>query len=264
MRGQWFKPDPIANRVPEQCPVCRTYNNIWGIATDTHCACVDGRTFITGTLVGDPNKWTQLMYNPSIGGYVFKTTGYNSLSDFLYRAKLCPQVTTLNGQAAIELVPCPEEACIGDLTCKAYTTHESKIPQPVSQIGDLTECLDCRSLSEMAWKMNHSNKVSGEGWHVSEGTIVGNKGDKNIILELSYDKGVKVDNEELRKLLDNEGIGELYFRQFPRYFVLDSDDKKWQALLRKDNNNRIFVRSFDALTPQEWFEEAKAIIATYS
>ena len=87
---------------------------------------------------------------------------------------------------------------------------------------------------------------------------------KTVILEVNFDKGIKIENKVLAELLDNEGIGELYYRQFPRYFALDSDDKKWQALLRRDENNKIFVKNFNDLTPQEWFEEAKAIITCYN
>lgn len=257
-----FRSEPIAPETPCHDPICHTYNNLWGILTDTHMSCAEGRYIITGTFVGDPKKWTSLMYASFWGGCRFIDSGYYSLSEFLCMAGYDAVITTVNGQPAIELVPCEDCACAG-LGCTAYTTHESQIPQPVARLGRVQECLNVGSLQEAAKNMNRSSQVVGEHWHVSGDKIVGGAFGKTIILEVSFDKGLKIENKVLADLLNTEGIGELYFRQFSRYFALDSDDKKWQALLRRDPHNKIFVKNFDDLTPQEWFEEAKAIIACY-
>lgn len=258
-----FHNTPIAPETPQYCPVCHTYNNVWGVITDTHMSCLpDGRRVITGTFVSDPKKWTQLMYASFWGGVRFDTTGYMSLSEFLYRNGLDTFITNINGQPAMELIPC-EECAVTDIKCSSYTTTETKFPQPINRLGGVLECLELSgSLSEAVRRMNVSIKVPGNHWHVHENKIVGQAYGQNVILEVSFDKGTKVDCPELAKLLSDEGIGELFYRQFPRYFALDSDDKKWQALLRKNDDNKIFARSFDELTPQQWFEEAKAIIVT--
>lgn len=258
-----FQSTPIAQDTPQYCPVCHTYNNVWGVITDTHMSCLpDGRRVITGTFVSDPQKWTRLMYEPYWGGIRFDTTGYSSLSEFLYRSGLETQAIVLNGQPALALVPC-EECAVADLKCSSYTTTETKFPQPIVRLGAVQECLELSgSLSEAARKLNCSIKVPGNHWHVHENKIIGRAYGQNVILEVSFEKGTKVENAELTKLFNAEGISELFFRQFPRYFALDSDDKKWQALLRRNDNNKIFAKSFDELTPQDWFEEAKAIIAT--
>lgn len=260
-----FQSTPIAPEVPHYCPICHTYNNVWGIITDTHMSCLpDGRRVITGTFVGDPKKWSLLMYSPYWGGVRFDTTGYMSLSEFLYKSGLETRSIFLNGQNAIELVPC-EDYTVADIKVSSYTTTETKFPQPIQRLGGVLECLELRgSLQEAVRRMNVSVKVPGDHWHVHEGKIIGQAYGQNVILEVSFDKGTKVECPELAKLLTAEGIGELFFRKFPRYFALDSDDKKWQAVLRKNDNNKIFVRDFTELTPLDWFEEAKAIIATIS
>lgn len=260
-----FNPEPIAPDRPHYCPICHTYNNVWGVITDTHMSCLpDGRRVITGTFVSNTPKWTQLMFSSFWGGVRFDTTGYMSLSEFLYKSGLETLAINLNGQPAIELIPC-EECAVADIKCPAYTTTETKFPQPINRLGAVIECLELsNSLSEAARKLNVSIKVPGSHWHVYENKIIGQAYGQNVILEVSFDKGVKIENEELAKLLNAEGIGELFFRQFPRYFALDSDDKKWQVLLRKNDNNKIFAQSFDELTPQQWFEEAQAIIASIS
>lgn len=260
-----FKSDPIAADRPQYCPVCHTYNNVWGVITDTHMSNLpDGRRVITGTFVSNTPKWTQLMFSSYWGGVRFDTTGYMSLSEFLYKSGLETRSITLNGQPAIELVPC-EECAVTDIKCPVYTTTETKFPQPINRLGGVLECLGVSSsLSDAARKLNSSIKVPGDHWHVYENKIIGQAYGQNIILEVSFDKGVKIENEELAKLFSNEGIGELFYRQFPRYFALDSDDKKWQALLRQNEHNKIFIRNFNELTPLQWFEEAQAIIATIS
>ena len=258
-----FNHEPIAPQTPCHDPICHAYNNLWGVLTDTHMSCADGRYVITGTFVGDPKKWSKLMWSPNWGGCNFIDSGYYSLSEFLCQAGYEPRTTVLNGQTAIELIPCEDCVCAG-IGCTAYTTHESQIPQPVARLGRVQECLNVHSLQEAAKNMNRSSVVEGTHWHVSGDKIVGAAFGKTVILEVNFDKGIKIENKVLAELLDNEGIGELYYRQFPRYFALDSDDKKWQALLRRDENNKIFVKNFSDLTPQEWFEEAKAIITCYN
>ncbi len=258
-----FRHEPIAAETPQCDPICHTYNNVWGVITDTHMSYVDGKYIITGTLLADVKKWTELKYSPFWGGVRFDTTGYSTLSEFLWRAGFDTQVRTINGQTAAELIPCDDCACAG-IACTAYTTHESKFPQPVSRLGNVYECFNVGSLNEAVKKMNSSSQVEGNHWHVSGNKIVGTAFGTTCILEVKFDKGIKIENQALADLLNAEGIGELFYRQFPRYFALDSDDKRWQALLRRDENNKIFVRNFDELTPQQWFEEAKAIITCYN
>lgn len=258
-----FNHVPIAPQTPCHDPICHTYNNLWGVLTDTHMSCTDGRYIITGTFVGDPKKWSNLKYAPNWGGCRFIDSGYYTLSEFLFRVGYDATVTDINGQLAIELIPCEDCACTA-IKGVAYTTHESQFPQPIARLGRVQECFNAGSLREVAKNMNNSSVVEGNRWHVSDDKIVGEAFGKTVILEVNFDKGIKVENKILAELLDNEGIGELYFRQFPHYFALDSDDKKWQVLLRRDENNKIFAKNFDELTPQEWFEEAKAIITCYN
>ncbi|MDE7348003.1 MAG: hypothetical protein K2N48_14830, partial [Muribaculaceae bacterium] len=193
-----FNPEPIAPDVPHYCPICHTYNNVWGVITDTHMSCLpDGRRVITGTFVSDPKKWTNLMYSSFWGGVRFDTTGYMSLSEFLYKSGLETRSIFLNGQNAIELVPC-EECTVADIKCSSYTTTETKFPQPINRLGAVTECLELsNSLSEAVRKLNGSIKVPGNHWHVHEGRIVGQAYGQNVILEVSFDKGTKVDCPEL-------------------------------------------------------------------
>lgn len=184
-----FHSDPIAGDRPQHCPVCHTYNNVWGVITDTHMSCLpDGRRVITGTLVSNTPKWNLLMYSSFWGGVRFDTTGYMSLSEFLYKSGLETRAIILNGQPAIELVPC-EECLATNIKCLTYTTTETKFPQPINRLGNVLECLEfCGSLSEAVDRLNASLRVPGDHWHVHEGKIIGQAYGQNIILEVSFDK----------------------------------------------------------------------------
>lgn len=259
-----FNSTPIAQETPQYCPVCHTYNNVWGIITDTHMSCLEnGRRVITGTFVSDPAKWTKLLYSQFWGGVRFDTAGYMSLSEFLYNHGLDAVVVDLNGQPAMELVPC-DDCPVSGIACKVYTTTETKFPQPIERLGAVRECFEADTLSKVAKKLNASIKVPGNHWHVCEDKIVGSAYGMTVILDMSFDKGTKVDCQELTGMFESEGMGNLFFRKFPRYFALDSDDRKWQAVLRENENNRVFVKNFEDLSPKDWFEEAKVIIETIS
>lgn len=258
-----FEHEPIAPQTPSACPICHTYNNVWGVLTDTHMSFVDNRWIITGTYVSNTTKWQTLLYAPAIGGCQFFTTGYACLSNFLYKSGLCQRMITLNGQPAIELTKCDGDVACANVQCTKYHTSESKVPHSVARLGMVQDCMHWNTLGEIAENMNRSPRVLGDQWHVSEGKIVGRALGTTIILEMNFDEGVRIVNDELTKLFEADGLGGMFYRQFPRYFSLDSSDKKWQILLRRDPNNRIFERSFDSLTPQQWYEEAKAIISNY-
>lgn len=258
-----FQSTPIAQETPAYCPVCHTYNNVWGIITDTHMSCLpDGRRVITGTFVGDPKKWTQLQYAPFWGGVRFDTTGYMSLSEFLYMNGLEGRAIALNGQTAIELVPC-EECAVSGIACSTYTTTETRFPQPITRLGGVLECLNCHSLKEAAGRLNASVKVPGNHWHVHENKIVGRAYGQTVILEVTFEKGIKVENEELARMFESVGAGDLFFRQYPRYFVLDSTDPQCHRALQVDEDNVIFVKQFEDMTIQEWFDNAKCIVAPF-
>lgn len=106
----FFRHDPVAPSVPTSCPITRRYNNAWGALTDTHASVVCGKNggykiIITGTFISRPGKWNSLLYAANWGGFVFASTGYTTLADFLHRNHLDYQLVIINGQDAIELVP---------------------------------------------------------------------------------------------------------------------------------------------------------------
>lgn len=265
-----FSHTPIASDVPQQSQLCRDYNNIWGIITDTHMSMVEGRPVITGTFVSDERKWMNLHYQDHWGGVQFYTTGYCSLSDFLYKHGLIPNRIVLNGQPAIELIenPIKQEKCpCADVCCGSYCTTESAFPQRIEHIMNvqaLQDCLSKPTLNECVLAMNESYQIPGTHWHIFENNIVGRIGNQNVILETKFDLAEQVDYNELSAALDQEGLGELYLRKFPNYFIVDSDDQKWRRLLRGSRYNKIQARSLNELTIEDWIFNIKNIVNSIS
>lgn len=262
-----FTHNPLSTAIPQYSQrslLCRQYNNIWGMITDTHMSEVNDKLIITGSLISRTNLWSQLQFCMYWGGVNFSTTGYSSLSEFFSTHNLTPKLIQYNGQPAIELEPIPNIP-VQDMKVVSYTTSESKFPQPIRQLFNmhaLNECLNEFTLQDVAEVMNDSREIPGKHWHVYENSIYGSLNGKSIFLEMNYTSGQRVENDELQKALDKEGLSELFLIKFNKYFVIDSSDAKWQRVLRKNKFNKIKVSEFSDLSIDEWMEAIKQIINT--
>ena len=79
-----FDYKPIAPEIPEQDFVCRMYNNIFSIPTDTHMFMDgDGTRYITGKLVSITEKFESFLYASQWMGVNFRHSGYWSACQFL-------------------------------------------------------------------------------------------------------------------------------------------------------------------------------------
>ena len=82
-----FEYTPTIGSIPEQDPVCRAYNNIFSIPSDTHMSCLpDGNRVITGHMINTP-KWESFVCSPFWGAVDFRTTGYWCLCDFFLQIR---------------------------------------------------------------------------------------------------------------------------------------------------------------------------------
>lgn len=200
-----FEHTPIAPSTPEQCPVCRAYNNVFGAATDTHMSHLeDGRLVITGHAISDNRNFDRFLYASMWGGVNFMHSGYWSFSDFSYKHNLVGNYDVLNGDNVYILKPIGEnnaeggiEAekccadCVAPVSAASFVTSESIIPQNgrfLSRHGDYMELLECVNDNPymMAKAMNESIDILGNNWTVvnlSDGThIVGYFNNKTYIL----------------------------------------------------------------------------------
>lgn len=183
----------IAPPVPEQDIVCRMYNNIWSIPSDTHMSynAETGERYITGHMVGIESRWSNFVYAHNWGAVNFKSTGYWSLCDFLQKNGLCGQYSTLNGETIylVTPIPAPEVGCPCAECPSVCTTTESKMPQPIALLavgGDFYKIKECyqgkNSLYEVAKALNENIYVKGENWTVNGNNLMCPIGNKIYVL----------------------------------------------------------------------------------
>lgn len=267
-----FHHEPIAPEMPNSAvgdQISRLYNMYWGAATDTHMAVSqDGRRLVTGRVAQDPNKWGELLYSTSWGGFDWRQSGWYTLGDFLCANCLRDCPTVHNGERGIEIVPCEAGPC----QCKCpncVTTTESKIPQPINVLGDVGEIKEAfesaHSMKQLVENLNDNKWIAGDRWFVHENNVACTyetpRGLITYIMEVSTNRGNIIEDEEFLKLMKEEGLEALKLVQYDKYFKLESDDRKWSALLDKWKDNKITEKSFDVMSSADWVEHIKWMIS---
>ena len=222
---------PLAGETPEQDPVCRAYNNIFSIPTDTHMSCIDGETrVITGHMIATED-WGAFMNSCHWGAVEFKTSGFWCLADFLYLHNLEGQISNLNGDVvflvtprikAEENIPAP----------KSVTANESQIPLPLTTItnsGNIHHVLECfgHNIDDVVKKLNESTWIKGSNWVPTETGIAGIVGDTiykmNAVNEAKEYHRYSIDT---REFTDSRGNEFIKIQVFDCYF-----DKLYTALI---------------------------------
>lgn len=184
-----FTYTPLTSDIPDADPVSRMYNNIFSIPTDTHMSITDnGDRVITGHII-NTRDWETFCCSCIWRGVNFKTTGFWSLCDFLYKNGLKGSKTSLNGdvvylisqqetdengQKSPTIAP-SDNMCSLPCSC---TTNESKIPHPITELtksGNKLHIAECfgSDVNEVVNKMNESVWVKGSNWVPFEDSIVG-------------------------------------------------------------------------------------------
>ena len=190
-----FDYTPIAPTMPEQDMVCRLYNNIFSIPTDTHMHFNEetGERYITGHMVGIESKWSSFVYAHNWGAVTFKSTGYWCLCDFLQKNGLEGRYSVLNGETIYLVTPIPADAEMNGVVCPecpvVCTTTESKMPTPIATLcanGDFMKIKECyqgkKNLYDVAAALNENFYVKGNNWTVNGNNLVCPIGNKTYIL----------------------------------------------------------------------------------
>lgn len=179
-----FNYTPVLKEIPEQDPICRMYNNVFSIPSDTHMSMLeDGTRIITGHMIANDLVWNKFVCSYCWFAVDFRHSGAWSLCDFLYKHGLCGQKTTLNGDVVYAIKPIES----GNMPCKCpscATTSESNIPTPISFLTNsgnklhILECFKGDNIQNVIENMNNSVWVKGNQWVVFENQIVGLVGNK--------------------------------------------------------------------------------------
>lgn len=182
-----FEYTPICGELPEQDPICRFYNNVFGAASDTHMSCAaDGNRYITGRVVGWEKLWTNFKYMSEFGGVTFKHSGFWSLNDFLYANNLEANISVLNGDVVAVVTTRTKSEEAYNAPEKAVTM-ESGINKPLSTLtinrneNTLKECFGY-PIEQVVENLNTNCMVKGTNWIVADGKICGKVDGKIIML----------------------------------------------------------------------------------
>ena len=190
-----FDYKPIAPEIPEQDFVCRQYNNIFSIATDTHMHLdhETGMRYITGKLVSIKEKFDSFLYASQWMGVNFRQSGHWSACSFLQNYGLSGRYGALNGDIVYEVAPIPTDPMLGapvvpDMPT-TYTTSESRIPDSVARLtldGNAMKIKECyngkNNLYEVCNALNESIYVLGNEWTVNGDKLMCPFGNKVVIL----------------------------------------------------------------------------------
>jgi hypothetical protein len=178
----------ISSNKPNTDELCKFYNNVFSIPSDTHMSLLDdGRRVITGHMINTQN-WENFVSSCCWGAVDFRHSGAWSVCNLLKNHGLCLQLGQLNGDVVNFVVPCEPAAQCG--CCPQYcSTSISKMPVAVASLTTsgchehFAECIK-GNVDEAAENLNASKWVLGSNWMSYEEGVVGLIGNKVYKIKL--------------------------------------------------------------------------------
>ena len=177
-----FNYTPITSDQPDTDPICRIYNNIFSIPSDTHMSITaDGERIITGHMI-NTQHWKDFCCSFCWGAVDFRHAGTWSVAEFLYKNGLKGEITSLNGDVVYKITDrSPDDECQAcALTPCQCNTLESQIPMPITTItttGNKMHVIECFN-NDVINNLNESTYIKGCNWVLFEDQIIGLINDK--------------------------------------------------------------------------------------
>lgn len=172
-----FEYTPIAHDVPNTCPICRTYNNVYSLVNDTHMSVLDdGRYVITGHAIANRCMFDQFLCSNVWGWVDFKDSGLGSPAYFFVTRGLKGHYDTLNGDNVYildQIRPGDETETADCDTCccpNCVTICGTSIPEHLEVLttdGDrshIQECFKQKNLIDVAKMLNEDSHILGNNW----------------------------------------------------------------------------------------------------
>lgn len=163
---------------PETDLICKEYNNIFSIPTDTHMSKVGDCYIITGTAVS-AGKWEDIMNSVVFSAIDFRPSGYYNMADFFAKHNIIGEKDIMNGDIIFRLQKLNSISRQNPKNIpSSIKIGESNIPQPISILGNKDALIDCfydvNDLYEVVRKLNSNPHILGNDWYVSQdGSIQG-------------------------------------------------------------------------------------------
>lgn len=168
-----FKYTPIAQEVPNTCPICRAYNNVYSLANDTHMAHLeDGRYVITGHVIRDKKHFDEFLCSCMWGAMNFMDSGLGAPCNFFYANHLKGHYDILNGDEVYILEEIPQDdggspeyviPCCPDSACCSGTSIPESL-RALTTDGNAEHVRECYKQSDVAKALNESMYVYGNNW----------------------------------------------------------------------------------------------------
>ncbi len=168
-----FRYTPILQSIPNQCPICKAYNNVYSLANDTHMSVLDdGRYVITGHAIRDKRNFDQFLCSEFWGAMNFIDSGMGAPCSFFYRNNLMGHYDILNGDTVYILEETPEVpvnginsvtmACPDSVCCIGTAVPESL--KVLTTDGDITHIQECFNKTDIAKALNEDLHICGTNW----------------------------------------------------------------------------------------------------
>nr|DAX19704.1 MAG TPA: hypothetical protein [Caudoviricetes sp.] len=163
--------NPLGNPYPQFDPIVTTYNNFWGLATDTHCSYVNDRYIVTGSwLANAPGRnfnplLDNLIWSVLVNGVDIRSSRFSCLGDFLNARNLSTKMISYNGSTAMEFVPkVPQdyEEKVPEVAYENFRAFETKISRLENVPGSFEDIYKQHNNTfELVEALNDSNKIKG-------------------------------------------------------------------------------------------------------
>lgn len=163
---------PFLQPTTQADPIVRTYNNCYGLFTDTHMGKISEDEYvITGSLCSIPEKFDSFLYSVNYGlGTMFRVNGKaQSLSCFLSENGLTGQYGCLNGDKVYLLSKTPYNinkecgCCVGQMNCTADVPVPCQLGEKLTgEIEKLVESSE--TLEDLQKNICESTSINGSDW----------------------------------------------------------------------------------------------------
>lgn len=172
-----FNYTALTSDIPDTDPICRQYNNIFSIPSDTHMSMLeDGTRVITGHMI-NTGQWCEFCHSWHWGAVDFRTSGVWCLCEFLCKHGLEGILASLNGDVVYKIIPKTNDDVCPICPNNTYK-NESLIPHQISELtnsGNKLHIIECfkQDIDTTIKNLNESIWVKGNNWVKAENHIIG-------------------------------------------------------------------------------------------
>ena len=167
---------------PAYDPFIRTYNNLWGMMTDSHMEKHGEDYIIFGSVCATQYFMSFITQGrfESISNYIgYANSNHIPFYDYMYSNGYVGEKMLFNGEIAFRFYKNPNLTLDMPVSGVQYTVGDSKVPQPIRQLGEnvvekLKRNLSVETLNEdLNIKGNSWKMIKDNNWifYINEGNI---------------------------------------------------------------------------------------------